>query len=36
VTGGLLAQGRSSRARGLLLILAYVLAALAFFLAGER
>jgi Ca2+:H+ antiporter len=32
----LLAQGRSSRARGIALIAAYVVAALAFFLAGER
>ena len=36
VTAALLAQGRSSRARGVALIAAYVLAALAFFLAGER
>jgi Ca2+:H+ antiporter len=36
VTAGLLAQGRSSRARGVVLIAAYVLVALAFFLAGER
>jgi Ca2+:H+ antiporter len=35
-TAALLAQGRSSRARGVALIAAYVLAALAFFLAGER
>jgi Ca2+:H+ antiporter len=35
-TAALLAQGRSSRARGIALIAAYVLAALAFFLAGER
>jgi Ca2+:H+ antiporter len=36
VTAALLADGRSSRAKGVLLIAAYVLAALAFFLAGER
>ena len=36
VTAALLAQGQSSRARGVVLIAAYVLAALAFFLAGER
>jgi Ca2+:H+ antiporter len=36
LTAALLAQGRSSRARGVVLIAAYVLAALAFFLAGER
>jgi len=36
LTAGLLAQGQSSRARGAVLIAAYVLAALAFFLAGER
>jgi len=35
-TAALLAQGRSSRARGVALIAAYVLAALVFFLAGER
>jgi Ca2+:H+ antiporter len=35
-TGLLLAQGRSSRARGIVLILAYVAVAVAFFLAGER
>jgi Ca2+:H+ antiporter len=33
---GLLAQGRSSRARGIVLILAYVAVAAAFFVAGER
>jgi Ca2+:H+ antiporter len=36
VTAGLLAQGRSSRARGLVLIAAYVAAAVAFFVAGDR
>ena len=36
VTGALLAQGRSSRLRGALLIAAYVLAAIAFFAAGDR
>jgi len=36
VTGALLAQGRSSRLRGALLIAAYVLAAVAFFVAGDR
>ncbi len=33
---GLLYQGQSSRARGTILVLAYVAAAVAFFLAGER
>ena len=36
LTAALLAQGRSSRARGVVLIVAYVLAALAFFVAGDR
>ena len=36
LTAALLAQGRSSRARGVVLIVAYVLAAAAFFVAGER
>jgi len=36
LTAALLAQGQSSRARGVILIVAYVLAALAFFLAGTR
>ncbi len=36
LTAALLAQGQSSRARGVVLIAAYVLAALAFFLAGTR
>jgi Ca2+:H+ antiporter len=36
LTAALLAQGQSSRARGVALIAAYVAAALAFFLAGER
>jgi Ca2+:H+ antiporter len=36
LTAALLAQGQSSRARGIVLIAAYVLAALAFFLAGTR
>ena len=36
LTAALLAQGQSSRGRGVVLIAAYVLAALAFFLAGER
>jgi Ca2+:H+ antiporter len=36
LTAALLAQGQSSRARGVVLIAAYVAAALAFFLAGER
>jgi Ca2+:H+ antiporter len=36
VTAALLAQGRSSRARGIVLIAAYVLAAAAFFIAGDR
>jgi Ca2+:H+ antiporter len=36
VTAALLAQGRSSRARGVVLIAAYVLAAVAFFMAGDR
>jgi Ca2+:H+ antiporter len=36
VTAALLAQGRSSRLRGALLIAAYVLAAVAFFVAGDR
>ena len=35
-TAALLAQGQSSRARGVALIAAYVLAAAAFFVAGER
>jgi Ca2+:H+ antiporter len=35
-TAALLAQGQSSRARGVALIAAYVLAAAAFFFAGER
>ena len=35
-TGALLAQGRSSRLRGVLLIAAYAAAAVAFFLAGDR
>jgi Ca2+:H+ antiporter len=35
-TGALLAQGRSSRPRGVLLIAAYAAAAAAFFLAGDR
>jgi Ca2+:H+ antiporter len=35
-TAALLAQGESSRARGIALIAAYVAAALAFFLAGDR
>ena len=33
---GLLAQGRSSRARGVVLIAAYVAAAVAFLVAGDR
>jgi Ca2+:H+ antiporter len=36
LTAGLLAQGRSSRARGVVLILAYVAVAVAFFIAGDR
>jgi Ca2+:H+ antiporter len=36
VTGALLAQGQSSRARGVALIAMYVAAAVAFFLAGDR
>ena len=36
LTAGLLAQGRSSRARGVVLILAYVGLAVAFFIAGDR
>jgi Ca2+:H+ antiporter len=36
VTAALLAQGQSSRARGVVLIAAYVLAAVAFFIAGDR
>ena len=36
VTGFLLAQGQSSRARGIVLIGMYVAAAVAYFLAGER
>jgi Ca2+:H+ antiporter len=36
LTAALLAQGQSSRARGVALIVAYVLAAAAFFVAGER
>jgi Ca2+:H+ antiporter len=36
VTGVLLAQGQSSRARGVVLIAMYVAAAVAFFLAGDR
>jgi Ca2+:H+ antiporter len=36
LTAALLAQGQSSRARGVVLIAAYVLAALAFFIAGDR
>ena len=36
LTAGLLAQGRSSRARGVALILAYVAVAVAFFIAGDR
>ena len=36
VTGLLLAQGQSSRGRGVVLIAMYVAAAVAFFLAGER
>jgi Ca2+:H+ antiporter len=36
VTGLLLAQGQSSRARGVALILMYVAAAVAFYLAGDR
>ena len=36
LTAALLAQGQSSRARGVVLVAAYVAAALAFFLAGER
>jgi Ca2+:H+ antiporter len=36
LTAALLAQGQSSRARGVVLIAAYVLAAVAFFIAGDR
>ena len=36
LTAGLLAQGRSSRGRGVVLILAYVAVAVAFFVAGDR
>jgi Ca2+:H+ antiporter len=36
LTAGLLAQGRSSRARGVALIVAYVAVAVAFFIAGDR
>jgi Ca2+:H+ antiporter len=36
LTALLLAQGRSSRARGVALIVAYVAVAVAFFIAGER
>ena len=36
VTAALLAQGRSSRARGIALIAVYVAVAVAFFLAGDR
>ena len=36
LTSALLAQGRSSRLRGVVLILGYVVVAVAFFLAGDR
>jgi Ca2+:H+ antiporter len=36
VTAGLLADGRSSRLKGVLLIVVYVAAAVAFFIAGDR
>jgi Ca2+:H+ antiporter len=36
LTAALLAQGRSSRARGVVLIVAYVAVAVAFFIAGDR
>jgi Ca2+:H+ antiporter len=36
LTALLLAQGRSSRARGVALIVAYVAVAVAFFIAGDR
>jgi Ca2+:H+ antiporter len=36
LTAALLAQGRSSRARGVTLVLAYVVVAAAFFIAGDR
>jgi Ca2+:H+ antiporter len=36
VTSLLLAQGRSSRGRGVILIASYVLIAIAFYLAGDR
>jgi Ca2+:H+ antiporter len=36
LTAALLAQGRSSRVRGIVLIVAYVMAAAAFFVAGDR
>ena len=36
VTAALLAQGQSSRGRGITLIAMYVAAAAAFFIAGER
>jgi Ca2+:H+ antiporter len=36
LTAALLAQGRSSRARGVALVLAYVVVAAAFFIAGDR
>jgi Ca2+/H+ antiporter len=36
VTAALLADGRSSRLKGVLLIVTYVAAAAAFFIAGDR